>query len=170
REGIVSPTAELQAAVGNVATLENELRSRKAIIVGTEEKLRVVRDQLAAQPEVVKRVQQLEVNPVVKQLREQLVDREVDQVAMLRKYTENDRHVRDNQTEIRELSAKPTRESVNEPMSVSSETFAPNPVYETRLAALLDLEAKLRENRARMIALEEDLSRERRQLVDLKQR
>jgi len=170
REGIVSPTAELQAAVGNVATLENELRSRKAIIVGTEEKLRVVRDQLAAQPEVVKRVQQLEVNPVVKQLREQLVDREVDQVAMLRKYTENDRHVRDNQTEIKELSAKLNRESVNEPMSVSSETFAPNPVYETRLAALLDLEAKLRENRARMIALEEDLSRERRQLVDLKQR
>jgi uncharacterized protein involved in exopolysaccharide biosynthesis len=130
----------------------------------------VVRDQLAAQPEVVKRVQQLEVNPTVKQLRDHLVDREVDQVALLRKYTENDRHVRDNQTEINELNAKLSRASVSEPMSVASETFAANPVYEARLAALLDLEARLRENRARMIALEEDLARERRQLVTLKQR
>jgi len=170
REGIVSPAAEIQAAVGSVSTLENELRTRNAIIVGTEEKLRAVRDQLSAQPEVVKRVQQMEVNPVVKQLREHLIDREVDQVALLRKYTENDRHVRDNQTEIKELSTKLSRETVSEPMSVSSETFAPNPVYEARLAALLDLEARLRENRARKIALEEDLARERRQLISLKQR
>lgn len=170
REGIVSPVAEIQAAVTTVSTLEGELRTRKSIIVGTEEKLRVVRDQLAAQPEVVKRVQQLEVNPTVKQLRDHLVDREVDQVALLRKYTENDRHVRDNQTEINELNAKLNRAAVSEPMSVASETFAANPVYEARLAALLDLEARLRENRARMIALEEDLARERRQLVSLKQR
>ncbi len=55
-------------------------------------------------------------------------------------------------------------------MAVSSETFAANPVYEARLTALLELEAKLRENRARKVALEEDVSRSRRQLVSLKQR
>jgi uncharacterized protein involved in exopolysaccharide biosynthesis len=43
-------------------------------------------------------------------------------------------------------------------------------VYEARLGALLELEADLRENRANKIALEEDVSRQRRQLVDLKQR
>src|SRR5262249_34094627 len=91
-------------------------------------------------------------------------------VALLRKYTENDRHVRDTQTEINELSAKLSRTTVEEPMSVSSETFGPNPVYETRLSVLLDLEAKLRENRARKIALEEELARDRRQLVALKRR
>ena len=133
REGIVSPTAEIEMAVNSLGTLENELRTRNAIIVGTEEKLRAVRDQLGTQPEVVKRVQQLEVNPTVKQLREHLIDREVDQVALLRKYTENDRHVRDNQTEINELSAKLSRATVDEPMSVTSETFAANPVYEQRL-------------------------------------
>ena len=170
REGVVSPTAEINAAVGNISSLENDLRARNAIIVGTEERLRVVRDQLSAQPEVVKRVQQLEVSPVIKQLREHLIDREVDQVALLRKYTENDRHVRDNQTEINELSAKLTKATVNEPMAVSSETYAANPVYEARLNALLDLEAKLRENRARKVSLEEDLARDRRQLVALKQR
>lgn len=170
REGVVSPAAEIQAAVTNLSALESELRTRKAVVVGTEERLRVVRDQLAAQPEVVKRVQQLEVSPVVRQLREHLVDREVDQVALLRKYTENDRHVRDNQTEISELSAKLNRAAANEPMSVTSETYAANPVYEARLTALLDLEAKLRENRARMFALEEDMARERRQVVALKQR
>jgi uncharacterized protein involved in exopolysaccharide biosynthesis len=170
REGVVSPTAEINAAIGNVSSLENDLRARSAIIVGTEERLRVVRDQLGAQPEVVKRVQQLEVNPVIKQLREHLIDREVDQVALLRKYTENDRHVRDNQTEINELSAKLSKAAVNEPMAVSSETYSSNPVYEARLNALLDLEAKLRENRARKVSLEEDLARDRRQLVALKQR
>jgi uncharacterized protein involved in exopolysaccharide biosynthesis len=170
REGVVSPTAEINAAVGNISSLENDLRTRNAIIVGTEERLRVVRDQLGAQAEVVKRVQQLEVNPVIKQLREHLIDREVDQVALLRKYTENDRHVRDNQTEISELSAKLNKVSASEPMAVSSETFAANPVYEARLSALLDLEAKVRENRARKVSLEEDLARDRRQLVALKQR
>jgi uncharacterized protein involved in exopolysaccharide biosynthesis len=170
REGIVSPAAEIQMAVTNLSTLENELRTRNAVIVGTEEKLRAVRDQIATQPEVVKRVQQLEVNPTVKQLREHLIDREVDQVALLRKYTENDRHVRDNQTEIQELTQRLSRATVDEPMAVTSETYAANPVYEQRLSVLLDLEAKLRENRARKIALEEDLSRERRQLVTLKQR
>ena len=69
REGIVSPAAEIQAAVTRrLRRSRAELRARNASIVGTEEKLRVVRDQLAEQPEVVKRVQHLEVNPVVRQL------------------------------------------------------------------------------------------------------
>jgi hypothetical protein len=37
-------------------------------------------------------------------------------VALLRKYTENDRHVRDNQTEITELSAKLNKVAASEPM------------------------------------------------------
>lgn len=170
REGIVSPREEIQASVTSLAAMEGELRNRTASIVGTEEKLRVVREQLAAQPETVRRVQQLEVNPVVRQLRDHLVDREVDRVALLQKYTEQHRYVRDNLTEIQELEAKLDRATVDEPLSVSSETFAANPVYEARLSALLELEAKLRENRARKLALEEDLARTRRQLVSLKQR
>jgi uncharacterized protein involved in exopolysaccharide biosynthesis len=55
-------------------------------------------------------------------------------------------------------------------MTISGETFAANPVYEARLSELLNLEANLRENRARKLALEEDLDRTRRQLVSLKQR
>lgn len=170
REGIVSPAEEIRSAVAGLSSMEAELRDRSANIAGTEERLRVVREQLASQPETVKRVQQLEVNPVVRQLKEHLIDREVDRVALLQKYTENDRHVRDNQSEIDALALKIDRESINEPMSVSSETYAANPVYEARLGDLLDLEAKLRENRARKLALEEDLDRTRRQLVSLKQR
>jgi len=170
REGIVSPAAEIQAAVNSVSAIEGELRSRNLTVVGLEEKLRVVRDQLSAQPDVVKRVQNMEVNPVVSQLREQLVDRQVDQVALLRKYTEIDRHVRDNETEIKELSAKLNKTTASEPLTVSNESYGPNPVYEARLGALLELEADLRENRARKVGLEEDLTRERRQLVALKQR
>ena len=153
-----------------IGVMEGELRGRTASIAGTEEKLRVVREQLASQPETVKRIQQMEVNPVVRQVREHLVEREVDRVALLQKYTENDRHVRDNQNEIDSLEMKLDHATVNEPLTISGETYAANPVYEARLAELLDLEAKLRENRARKLALEEDLDRTRRQLVSLKQR
>ncbi len=170
REGIVSPREEIQAAVGGVAAMEAELRERTSAIAGTEEKVRVVREQLAAQPETIRRVQQMEVNPVVRQLREHVVDREVDRIALLQKFTENARHVRDNMNEIEALEARLDTASIHEPMSVSSETFAANPVYEARLSALLELEAKLRETRARALAVDEDLARTRRQLVSLKQR
>lgn len=170
REGIVSPEQEIQAAVTGVAAMEAELRDRSAAIAGTEEKLRVVREQLAAQPETIRRVQQMEVNPVVRQLREHVIDREVDRVALLQKYTDAHRHVRDNLSEIEALEARLDTATVQEPMSVSSETFAANPVYEARLGALLELEAKLRESRARALAVDEDLARTRRQLVSLKQR
>jgi uncharacterized protein involved in exopolysaccharide biosynthesis len=170
REGIVSPAEEIRAAVNGISTMEADLRQRTASIAGIEEKLRVVREQLAAQPETVKRIQQMEVNPVVRQVREQLVEREVDRIALLQKYTENDRHVRDNQSEIEALEMKLDHTTVSEPLTISGETYAANPVYEARLSELLDLEAKLRENRARKLALEEDLDRSRRQLVSLKQR
>jgi len=168
REGIVSPDAEILAAVNSVSALENDLRQRTAAIAGTEEELRVVREQLAAQPETMKRTQQMEVNPVVRQLREQLTDREVDRAALLQKYTENDRHVRDNQSEISLIEHQLTHSLASEPMSVSGETYAPNPVYEARLSTLLDLEGKVREQRAHKIAVEEDSARMRRQLVTLK--
>jgi uncharacterized protein involved in exopolysaccharide biosynthesis len=170
REGIVSPDVEIQSALTGINAMSAELRERTATIAGVEEALRVVREQLAAQPETVKRLQNLEVNPVVRQLREQVTERQVDRIALLQKYTENDRHVRDNQTEIDMLEAKLAHVASYEPMSVSGETFAANPVYEARLSALLDLEGKLRENRARKLAVEEDLSRSRRQLVSLKER
>lgn len=170
REGIVAPEAEILAAVGSVSALETELRERTASIAGTEEELRVVREQLASQPATVKRSQQLEVNPVVRQLREHLTDREVDRAALLQKYTENDRHVRDNQSEIDMLERLLNRSLINEPLSVSGETYASNPIYEARLGTLLDLEGKLREHRAHRLAVDEDASRLRRQLVSLKER
>ena len=107
REGIVSPAAEIKAAVPASPARERAAHPQRDHRRHRREAARRARS-AREQPEVVKRVQQLEVNPVVKQLREHLIDREVDQVALLRKYTENDRHVRDNQTEINELSPSST--------------------------------------------------------------
>jgi len=170
REGIVAPEIEIQTAVTSVSQMQADLRTRTATIAGTEAALRVVREQLAAQPETVRRIQNLEVNPTVRQLREHLTERQVDRVALLQKYTENARHVRDNQSEIDMLERKLEYAAVNEPLSISGETYAANPVYEARLTALLELEGKLRENRARKLAIEEELERTRRQLVSLKER
>ena len=170
REGLVAPDAEIQAAVTSISQIEGTLRTNNSSVAAFEERVRAIREQLTDQPTVMKRSQHVEINPVVKQLREHLVDRQVDRVALLRKYTENDRHVRDNADEIAELNSRLQKARRDEPTVVTDETFAANPVYEAQLGKLLDLEAKLRATRASKLSLDEDLARSRRRLVMLKQK
>jgi hypothetical protein len=130
----------------------------------------VIREQLTEQPSVIKRAQYHEINPVVRQLREHVIDREIDRVALLRKYTEKHRTVRDNAEEIGELQARLDAANQEEPTVVTQEVFAANPVYEARLNKLLELESRLRADRARQLALEEELAVGRRRLVLLKEK
>jgi uncharacterized protein involved in exopolysaccharide biosynthesis len=169
-EGIVSPKDEIEAAVRMVGEVSASLRDVTTSVVGTEERIRVIRDQIASQPEVVKRSQIVDVNPVITQLKEKLVDREVDRVSLLRKYTEKDRHVRDNAEEITDLQAQVDSESRDRPTIVSHQMFRTNPIREDRLRTLLDLESSVREMRARQATLEEELSRANRRLVSLRQK
>jgi uncharacterized protein involved in exopolysaccharide biosynthesis len=168
REGLVAPIVELQQQVGALSELEKEIRERDAAIAGTEEKLRTIRAQIAEQPTEIRRSQQLEISPEVRQLASQIINREIDRVALLRKYTEKDRHVRDNAEEIDELTTQLQEARQTNPKVVTSEVFATNPVYETQLYKMLELEARLKEHRARRIAVEEHLERGRRHLVRLK--
>jgi succinoglycan biosynthesis transport protein ExoP len=169
-EGIVSPKDEIEATVRMVGEVSSALRDVTTSISGTEERIRAVRDQLATQPEVVKRSQYLEVNPVVSQLGAQLVDREVDRVTLLRKYTEKDRHVRDNADEIADLRAQMDTEMRERPTIVAHQLYRANPIREERLHMLLDLESQLREMRAREASLDEELSRVNRRLVGMQQK
>lgn len=169
-EGVVSPKDEIQATVRMVAEVSSALRDVNSSISGTEERIRAVRDQLAVQPEVVKRSQYLEVNPVVTQLGAQLVDREVDRVTLLRKYTDKDRHVRDNADEISDLRAQLDAELREHPTIVAHQLYHANPIREERLHTLLDLESQLREMRARETSLDEELSRANRNLMGLQQK
>jgi uncharacterized protein involved in exopolysaccharide biosynthesis len=170
REKVVSPESELRATMTSLRELEDSLRQTNASIAATEERLRVIREQLAAQPALVKRMQVLDVNPVVKQLTEHLVDRRVDRVALLRKYTEKDRHLRDNAEEITEIETQLNQTMQNEPTVVSRQVFRANPIYDAQLTRLLDLEGVLKADRARKLSEEDDIARSRRQLVDLKQK
>lgn len=169
-EGIVAPKDEIQATVRMVGEVSSAVRDVNTTISGTEERVRAIRDQIASQPEVVKRSQYLEVNPVVTQLSTQLLDREVDRVALLRKYTEKDRHVRDNGDEIAELKSQLEAEVRDHPTVVAHQMFRTNPIREERVRTLLDLESSLREMRARQAALDEELSRANRRLVTLQQK
>jgi uncharacterized protein involved in exopolysaccharide biosynthesis len=169
-EGIVSPKDEIQATVRMVGEVGSALRDVNTSVSGTEERARAIREQIAAQPEVVKRSQFLEANPVITQLSTQLVDREVDRVALLRKYTEKDRHVTDNAEEIAELRSQLDAEVRDRPTVVTHQMFRTNPIREDRLRTLLDLESSLREMRARQAVLDEELSRANRRLVSLQQK
>ena len=169
-EGVVSPKDEIQATVRMVGEVGGALRDINVGISGTEERIRVVRDQLAAQPEVVKRSQYLEVNPVVTQLSAQLVDREVDRVTLLRKYTDKDRHVRDNADEITDIRSQLESELHDRPTVIAHQLYRANPIREERMHTLLDLESQLREMRAREANLDEQLSRANRYLMSLQQK
>lgn len=170
REGIVSPKDEVYAAVQQVNQASALMRDSAAKVATLEEQIRVVREQISLQPEVVKRSQSVSVNPVITQLSAQLVDREVDRIALLRKYTEKDRHLRDNSEEIAELRTRLETASREQPTIVSNQLFRSNPVRDERLRSLLDLERDLHGERARQAALEDDVSRVRRRLVALRQK
>jgi polysaccharide biosynthesis transport protein len=170
REAMISPDAEIAAQVNAIVRLEEEAQGLDATTVGAEERVRIVRDQLAEQPPLVKGAQYLDVNPVVKQLRSHLIDRKVDRIALLRKYTDAERLVRDNSEEISELQAELDDAMRDQPTVVTQQVFHPNPIYEARLGKLLDLEADLKEYRARQAAEKEAISRGRRRLVLLKQK
>ncbi|MBI1814337.1 MAG: hypothetical protein HYR72_05125 [Deltaproteobacteria bacterium] len=168
--GVVAPRDEIQATVKSSADLDGTLRDVNANINGTEEKLRVVQQQLADQPPIIKRYQYLEVNPVVTQLTQQLVDRQVDRVNLLQKYTDKDRHVRDNAQEISELQTQLDDELRDRPTVVARQMLRTNPVREDRLRVLLDMEGSLKEMRARRATLEEDSVRIGRRLIFLRQK
>lgn len=170
REGIVEATGELKAGIEAIAAIETDLRRVGVSIVGAEEKLRVMREQLAEQPALVKRVQYISVNPVVQQLTTHLIERKMDQVALLRKYTEKDRHVRDSAAEIADIEKQLDQTMRDQPTVVSQQIFRSNPLYDGRLTEILDLEANLKFWRARKVALEEELDRSRKRSIALKQR
>lgn len=170
REGLVAPVPEIQAAVTSVSQVESSMVQQNGNIAGMEEQIRVIRQQISEQPSVVKRTQYLEVNPVVRQLKQHMVSRQVDQISLLRKYTDKDRHVRDNAEEIDELRGQLDEAARDEPTVVTQEVFGTNPVYEMRLNQLLALEASLKESRARRLSLEEELARGKRRLIQLKQK
>ncbi len=169
RQGIVAPAAELTATVTGFHKIKEQLRTSNASIVSTEARLQAIREQLAEQPSVIKRSQQLEVSPVIRQMRSHLVEREIDRLSLVRKYTDSHRHVRDNALEIAELQGQLDEASANGPTEVTMEMYTANPVYEARLTALLDLEAKLREDRAQKLLLEEELDLGQRHMVGLQQ-
>jgi uncharacterized protein involved in exopolysaccharide biosynthesis len=167
--GLVAPEAEILAVVRQTSELGSLMREVSMSIAGVEEKVRTVRDQIAQQPELVKQSQSLEVNPVITQLSGHVLDREVDRVALLRRYTEEDRLVRDNAAEIAQLESKLDDEKRERPTIVAHELIRANPIRQELLRELLDRESRLRELRARLVTLEEESDRINRRLVNLRQ-
>ncbi len=168
REGIADPKEEMVANVRAVADMEASLRQATAQISGTEEKMRSIEQQVAEQPTVIKRQQYIEVNPVVTALTSQLVERQIDRIGLLRKYTDEDRLVRDNAAEINVLQSRLQKEQRDHPTVNGLEVMSPNPLREERTRQMLDLESNLRELRARRAVLEENLNTANRRLVQLR--
>ena len=170
REGVVDPKSEIETSVRFIAETEATLRALSADVSGSEEKIRSIQRQVAEQPPVIKRFQYVEVNPAITLLTQQLVERQIDRVALEQKYTEKDRHLRDNAEEINRLGTQLDEEQRTRPTVAGRQIVRANPVREARLQALLKLESDLSEARARRVALEEQLNASTRHMVRLRQK
>jgi uncharacterized protein involved in exopolysaccharide biosynthesis len=159
REGVVAPREEMTSTMRMTSELRAVMRDVSTKISGVEERIRAIREQIATQPEVVKRSQSLQVNPVITQLGAHLVDRQIDRIALLRKYTEEDRMLRDNAEEIEELREQLEQESRDRPTVVANQEYRANPLRQYRLQELLERESELRDLRARRAALDEEVNR-----------
>lgn len=167
--GLVAPEAEILSIVRQTSELSSILREVTMSIAGIDERVRSVREQIGQQPELVKQSQSLAVNPVITQLSSHVLDREVDRVALLRRYTEEDRLVRDNAVEIAQLETRLDDVKREHPTIVSHELIRANPIRQELLRELLDKESRLRELRARQVTLEEERDGINRRMVSLRQ-
>ena len=154
--GLVSPVDEIALAMRTHNEVGATLREVATTIAGAQEAVETLREQIAEQPELVKQSQSLEVSPTVKQLSTHLLDRQVDRVALLRRYTEADRLVQDNAEEIEDLSEQLEQEVSERPTIVANELIRINPLRENLLREMLEKESRLREMRARQALLEEE--------------
>jgi uncharacterized protein involved in exopolysaccharide biosynthesis len=89
---------------------------------------------------------------------------------LLRKYTDKDRHIRDNADEIADLRTQLDAELREHPTIIAHQLYRSNPIREERLHTLLDLESQVRELRAREASLDEEVSRANRHLLTLNQK
>lgn len=154
--GLVSPTEEIGLTMRAQNELRGTLREVSTSIAGVEEGLEVLRTQIAEQPELVKQSQAIETSPTVKQLSTHLLDRQMDRVDLRRRYTDEDRLVRDNAEEIAELEQQLAEEVATRPTVVANELIRINPLRESLLRELLEKESRLQELRARQVTLEEE--------------
>ena len=153
--GLVAPVDEIALTMRSHNEVKATLREVATTISGTQESLEVLREQIAEQPELVKQAQSLELSPTVKQLSTHLLDRKVDRVGLLQRYTEADRLAQDNAQEIVELESELEQEVAQRPTIVANELIRINPLRENLLREMLEKESKLREMRARQAVLEE---------------
>jgi len=154
--GLVAPIDQIALAMRSHNEVTATLREISAGIAGTEQRVAALRNQVLEQPELVKQAQSLEISPTVKQLGAHLLDRQVDRVGLLRRYTETDRLVRDNADEISDLETQLDTEVAQRPTVIGSELIRINPLRENLLREVLQREARLSELRAKQATLEED--------------
>lgn len=127
---------------------------------------------LASKKEMTNRLEKVEVfskattttsnNPIVQELRLQLVQKEVDLVGLQRKYTHEHRDIQAISLQVDEIIKKLKQH----PVTVNSEVVSEvNPLYQKTLMDMADLETGLKSCRAKYLALRSEIS-EKKNLLD----
>jgi uncharacterized protein involved in exopolysaccharide biosynthesis len=140
----------LKAAVDR----ELQLQTTRSEVDGLREKVRVLRDQLAALPDKVRASEEIRVNPVQDSMRAKLLELELERNKLLQKYTDHDRRVQDVEREIALLRQR----LVGEPnWEFARESYGPNPARTPLHLDLINAETQLLGATVKASNLERDL-------------
>lgn len=150
QQGVLAPTQETTAMVGQLASLQTSLTELTIAKQETNERIRQVRASLAEQDETLISSTTIADNRFVTEYRSRLADLEVRLSSAKEKYTERHPEIVSLQAEIEDVKAKLTEEVER---VVGTETRTLNTIYQELYGTLINLEVEANALKAREEAL-----------------
>jgi uncharacterized protein involved in exopolysaccharide biosynthesis len=125
REGIIDADKELAQTIDRVAQLERDLRSTETETGEVRTRIAFLRAEIKRQPEKVTTEQDTVLNRSALDLRQRLINLELEKKALLQLYTEKDRRVTAKQEEIEAVRATLAKEDTH---TLGRESTVLNPI------------------------------------------
>ncbi len=144
---IVSPKEEAVNSLETLVKLESSRSMLEIEVESLNKSMDELNDRLIEQPETIVANRVVSNNPLIKQYKGQLTDLEVALVAAESKYTSNHPEVIEIRTKRETLMNSLQKEVERE---LTSETTSINPIYQTLVQQLLNLEVSYQANMAKI--------------------
>ncbi|MBD3181347.1 polysaccharide biosynthesis tyrosine autokinase [Candidatus Poribacteria bacterium] len=137
-EEVVELTEEAKITLEKLSVVETNYSTTLAKIQEAKARLESIKKELASQSETIKTSTTVSENPLLQQLKGQLYNLEIELAGLQKVYSENSPEVQQVMTKINESKEKLAQEVQK---TVSSEISAVNPVHQTLVGRLIELQA-----------------------------
>lgn len=138
KESVVELSQEAKITLERLSAIETSYSNTITRRQEAEARLKNIRKELGRQSETVRSSETIVQNPLLQQLKGQLYNLEIELAGLLRIYSESTPEVQQVKTKIKEIKARLADEVER---IVTNETSTINPVHQTLVGRLIELEA-----------------------------